>query len=113
MKNWKETVTDSIICEKNYLAFQAQELKKSKYWRYLAGGVGGMNEFRHNQKGIALITVIIIITVVSVSYAIMIGKVKTVGALMHTLTVGIADALPLFIIYIFAMQLVQSIIFVF
>ena len=54
-----------------------------------------------------------IITVVSVSYAIMIGKVKTVGALMHTLTVGIEDALPLFIIYIFAMQLVQSIIFVF
>jgi Tfp pilus assembly protein PilE len=66
MKNLKETISESFACERNYLAFQAQEFKKSQYWRYMTGGVAGMNEFRHNQKGIALITVIIIITVVSV-----------------------------------------------
>ena len=66
MNKWKETIEDSLICEKNYLAFQAQAFKKSKYWRYFSGGVGGMNEFRHNQKGIALVTVIIVITVVSI-----------------------------------------------
>lgn len=66
MKKWKESMEESLICEKNYLAFQAQEFKKSKYWRYFSGGVGGMNEFRHNQKGMALVTVIIVITVVSI-----------------------------------------------
>ncbi|MBP5276952.1 MAG: ABC transporter substrate-binding protein [Prevotella sp.] len=54
-----------------------------------------------------------IITVVSVSFAIMVGKVKTVGAFMHTLAAGLADTLPLWVLYILFMQLYQSLRFVF
>ena len=54
-----------------------------------------------------------IITVVSVSFAIMVGKVKKVVAFMHTLAAGLADTLPLWVLYILFMQLYQSLRFVF
>jgi aminobenzoyl-glutamate transport protein len=54
-----------------------------------------------------------IITAVSVSFAIMVGKVKTVGEFMHTLTSGIEYTLPLWVLYILFMQFFQSLRFVF
>ncbi len=54
-----------------------------------------------------------VVTVVSVSFAIMVGKVKTVGALMHILTAGLSYTLPLWVIYILFMQFFKSVLFVF
>ena len=54
-----------------------------------------------------------IITAVSVSFAIMVGKVKTVGEFMHILTSGIEYTLPLWVLYILFMQFFQSLRFVF
>ncbi len=54
-----------------------------------------------------------IITVVSVCYGVMVGKIKTAGSLMHTLTAGLSETLPLWVLYILFMQVWESVLFMF